>query len=201
VRRTGRPPLTERRRAATRLEIAREAIRLFTSKGVAATSGEDIAGAAGISVRTLWRYFPNKESCVRPLLAAGIEAAAQRLRTGPAGGSLRSALSDLAGWITEQQIEPAAGLALIRLTRTEPGLRAVWLQAHHDAEPVFAEALAERTGGRADDLRTKVQAGMINVALRVAVEEHAWQVDAPDLAALATVIQEALGAATDGLPD
>ena len=39
----------------TRLDIAREAVRLLTTKGVAATSAGEIADGAGISVRTLWR--------------------------------------------------------------------------------------------------------------------------------------------------
>ena len=66
--RTGRPPLTERRKTETRLEVARAAVGLFLAKGVADTSAEEIAEAAGISSRTLWRYFPTKDSCVTPLL-------------------------------------------------------------------------------------------------------------------------------------
>lgn len=41
----GRPPLTERRRAETRMEIADEAVRLFVERGVAGTTAEDIAAA------------------------------------------------------------------------------------------------------------------------------------------------------------
>ena len=37
-KRVGRPPLTERRKHATRMDIAREAVHLFTTNGVAATS-------------------------------------------------------------------------------------------------------------------------------------------------------------------
>ncbi len=44
---TGRPPLTERRRAETRMEIAEEAVRLFVAKGVAAVTAEDIAPPSG----------------------------------------------------------------------------------------------------------------------------------------------------------
>ncbi|MFC7468226.1 TetR/AcrR family transcriptional regulator [Actinomadura keratinilytica] len=64
-RRTGggsAPPLTERRKAATRLEIAREAVRLFAAQGVAATTADEIAAAAGISPRTLWRYCSSRRS-------------------------------------------------------------------------------------------------------------------------------------------
>jgi AcrR family transcriptional regulator len=203
VRRTGRPPLTERRRAATRLEIANAAIRLFTAKGVAATSAEEIADAAGISVRTLWRYFPTKEACVQPLLAAGIESVARHLRAWPRGGTLLDALGEPSMWAVEEGIDPAGALALVRLTRTEPGLHAVWLNTHYAAEPAFAAVLAERTGRGADDVQVKVQAAMINAALRVAVEDYVARTGGDDVdpAGIDTAIRAALRAATGGLPD
>jgi len=95
ARRTGRPPLTERRRAAIRVEIARQAVRLFTSKGVAGTSAGEIAAAAGLSVRTLWRHVPNKESAVWPLLTAGIETVARLLRAWPPGQGPEALLDDM----------------------------------------------------------------------------------------------------------
>jgi AcrR family transcriptional regulator len=163
-RRTGRPPLTERRKAATRLEIAREAVRLFTDQGVAATSAEEIAEAAGVSVRTLWRYFPTKESCVRPLLTEGAELLVRSLRDWTVDGTPPESEADI----------PTV-LALIRLTWTEPSLRAVWLQAHDAAQPLFAELIAERSGVPADDLTVVVQAAMLNGALRAGVEHAARQ--------------------------
>lgn len=170
---TGRPPLTERRKAATRLEIAHEAVRLFGERGVAATSGEEIARAAGISPRTLWRYFPSKEECVRPLLAAGLEAVARRLRDWPADRPLCEGIQ----WDLPSAAEPrevaSAMRRLIRLLPGEPGLRAVWLQVHHDAEPVFTEIIAARTGADPADLLPRIKAVMLNGALRVAAEEWA----------------------------
>ncbi|HEV7978760.1 hypothetical protein [Amycolatopsis sp.] len=69
---------------------------------------------------------------------------------------------------------------LVRLTRTEPGLRAVWLEAHRHAEPAFAEALARRAGLPRPDLAVTVQAAMINTALRVAVEYYAFNTEHAD---------------------
>ncbi len=78
--RTGRPPLSETRKAEIRLEIARAAVELFVAQGVVATTGEQIGQAVGVSARTVWRYFPSKEACVRPLFSAGIDVIAARLR-------------------------------------------------------------------------------------------------------------------------
>ncbi|MFD6530191.1 TetR/AcrR family transcriptional regulator [Streptomyces sp. NPDC060184] len=178
--RAGRPPLTERRKAATRLEIAEVAVRLFARKGVAATSADEIAAEAGVSTRTLWRYFPTKEACVQPLLAVGVDSLAEALRASSGEEPLIDALEAM----RPDTMRPTAGsedvLSLVRLTRTEPGLRAVWLQTHLEAEPVLAEALAERTGESPDALAPRVAAAMINVALRVAAEEYAWKRERTD---------------------
>ncbi|MFE5395960.1 TetR/AcrR family transcriptional regulator [Streptomyces sp. NPDC056568] len=157
------------------MEIAHEAVRLFTERGVQATSGEDIARAAGISPRTLWRYFPAKEQCVRPLLTRELDRVAARLVELPAGRPLAAAVEDDG----EHQDEgpdadsTSAVRALIRLTRQEPSILAVWLQVHHEAEAVFAGVLAERLGLPADSLDVRVRASMINGALRSASEDWA----------------------------
>lgn len=204
-RRTGRPPLTERRKAATRLEIAREAVRLFTAQGVAATSAEEIADAAGVSVRTLWRYFPSKESCVLPLLTAGTELTARCLRAWSAELGLADVVRGLrhGDILTEEgAIDVPTMVALVRLTQNEPGLRAVWLQAHEAAEPVFAELVAERSGGSVDDLPVRVRAAMINVALRVAIEHYARHAHAQDTPeGVYEAVAEALLTVSAGLPD
>ncbi|WP_405737440.1 TetR/AcrR family transcriptional regulator [Streptomyces sp. NBC_01537] len=204
-RRTGRPPLTERRKAATRLEIAREAVRLFTAQGVAATSAEEIAEAAGVSVRTLWRYFPSKESCVLPLLTAGAEMTARCLRAWSAELGLADVVRGLRRddiLSEEAAIDVPTMMALVRLTEHEPGLRAVWLQAHEAAEPVFAQLVAERSGGSADDLQVKVRAAMINVALRVAIEHYARHGRAQDASeGVHEAMADALLTVSAGLPD
>src|SRR3954453_612445 len=91
--RTGRPPLTEERKAETRLEIARAAVELFVAQGVAATTGEQIGQAVGVSARTVWRYLSSKKSCVRPLCTAGIETIAAGLRDWRPGQPLEEALA------------------------------------------------------------------------------------------------------------
>ncbi|NUO45058.1 MAG: TetR family transcriptional regulator, partial [Streptomyces sp.] len=95
--------------------------------------------------------------------------------------------------------------ALVRLTRTEPGLRAIWLQTYDEAEPAFARALGERAGLPADDLRPTIQAAMFNAALRAAVEHYAWRVEtertdaARAEAELADTMRSALAVAARGI--
>ncbi|MFD5626597.1 MULTISPECIES: TetR family transcriptional regulator [unclassified Streptomyces] len=196
------PSLAQRRKAALRLDIAREAVRLFAAQGVTGTTGEQIARSVGISARTLWRYFPTKESCVLPLLAVGLDFAMERLRQWPPEASL---LDFFTNSCRHGELPPAtpAILDLIRMTSTDPALRAVWLQAHDDALPVLGELLAQRSGGDADDLRVRVHAATINGALRAAAEEFARRyADDPEASGgeIVTCLVAALRAASEGLP-
>jgi AcrR family transcriptional regulator len=59
-----RETLATRRRNFTRNEVARCAMSLFDRDGYDAVTVDDIAAAAGISVRTFFRYFPAKEDVV-----------------------------------------------------------------------------------------------------------------------------------------
>lgn len=197
-----RPSLGQRRKSELRLQIARRAVELFTAQGVAATTGEQIARAVGMSSRTLWRHFPAKESCVRPLLAAGLEAATEQLRHWPQETGLLDHVLSSCRDGTLPTAEPAV-LDLIRMTRTEPALRAVWLQAHDDALPVLADVLAVRSGSHPEDLRIKVHAATVNGALRAAAEDFARRyADDPEAGTteITTCLRTALQAAAEGLP-
>ncbi len=194
--------MSDRRKHVVRTQIARAAVELFTAKGVSATTGDDIAHELGISTRTLWRYFPSKESCVRPLLTGGLDLMTERLRTWPPELSLTDHLERSGALAKDTEAPPTASMIdLIRMTRTEPGLRAVWLDVHHSAEEVFAQVMAARAGLTPDTLSVRVGAATINVALRVAAERFADREDRgedgdQDMAGL---IRAALEVVEDGL--
>lgn len=194
----GRPPMTEKRKEVIRLEIAMAALGLFKKQGVAATSVERIAGELGMSTRTLWRYCSSKEDCVRPLLAHGVSVVVGKLQEWPKDKPLLDQL------LHESQLYdhvPESTLDLVRLTHAESTLRSVWIQTHLDAERAFAEVIAERLGGSSDELETKVLAGMLNVALRIAVEHYAWNIDSDGTkpSSMTTTTRAALRTAIAGL--
>ncbi|TCK21509.1 TetR/AcrR family transcriptional regulator [Pseudonocardia endophytica] len=177
--RRGRRPMSDRRRALQRLEISREAIRLFGEQGVTRTSGEQIAEACGLSARTLWRYFRTKESCVEPVLSLSTDAFLACLARWPEDRSLDEHL--VADYRLSEDGQPTDGelvLAVVRLSREEPALRAIWLVVNERAEPVLAEIIAGRLGRSADDVETRVQAAALNAALRIATEDIAASVAA-----------------------
>ena len=58
------PALRERRRNQTLREIADAALRLFDTQGYKQTTIEDVARAAGVSSRTVFRYFATKADLI-----------------------------------------------------------------------------------------------------------------------------------------
>ena len=72
--------LRERKKTRTRLAIRREAFRLFEQQGYADTTVEQIAAAAEVSPRTLYRYFGGKEGLllsddhISPIVEAFVNA-------------------------------------------------------------------------------------------------------------------------------
>ncbi|MGC5167330.1 helix-turn-helix domain-containing protein [Luteimicrobium sp. DT211] len=199
--RPGRPRRSAAELAAERRRVAREALRLFARQGVAGTSADDVARAAGVSVRTFWRLFPRKEDAVRPLLEDGVVAVAANVRArGLAGFRATGAGAPTDG---APAVDDAASIGtLVRLTRTEPAVRAVWLEVHDGAEAVFADALAASRHEDEPGLGTRATAAVVNAVLRVAVEEWAWREappGPPPAEALARLVDEALRLAGEAL--
>ncbi|MFE7713061.1 TetR/AcrR family transcriptional regulator [Streptomyces sp. NPDC057486] len=179
--------MTERRKAATRLDIARTAAALFVEHGLRTTRAEDIARAAGVAPRTFYRYFATKEEAVAPLLAVGARQWAEAVRDAPGALSLPDAMRHAAA----RALVPASGdtaaaeslewvRSLLRMAADSPTLRSVWNDACHESEATLATVLAARAGlpDGADPLDIRLTAGVASAAVRVAVE--AWAAsDAP----------------------
>ncbi|MGH8876223.1 MAG: TetR/AcrR family transcriptional regulator [Stackebrandtia sp.] len=177
--RRGRPPVSAQRRHRLRLDVSREAVRLFREQGVPATSGEQIAGAAGISERTLWRYFRSKESCVEPLLTKTIDAFGAVLRTWPRqlelSEHLRAAYTPV---LDSSDSDFEAVLAVVRMTHDEPVLRAVYLVLRERADAALVDVLAEHMGMPADALEVRMKAAALSAVLCTSTDQLV--ADAPD---------------------
>src|SRR6266516_6555137 len=171
----GEPPasLRDRRKDRTRRVIQAEALRLFTGKGFAATTIEEIAAAADIAPRTFFRYFPAKEELVfwadyQPTLAdfvtgrPGDEPAIQALHHGIADG--------LAGFYDHDRERL---LERIKLAFRTPALHSRLRQQQADWAAAMTALLAARLVAPPDDLEVRAIAAAIAAALFVAIEE--WQ--------------------------
>ncbi|WP_280418989.1 TetR/AcrR family transcriptional regulator [Nocardia carnea] len=113
--RTGqrRRPTQERARA-TREHILDTAARLFGERGIADTSTNRIAAAAGVSIGTVYRYFTDRAVIVDELLERLLETIEQRITNHLAGLSENSPEEIIAGVLEIITEELVANAPLVR---------------------------------------------------------------------------------------
>ncbi|MEW1928202.1 helix-turn-helix domain-containing protein [Streptomyces sp. NPDC088360] len=167
--------MSEQRRTRLRLEISREAARLFWEQGVTSTSGDQIAEAVGLSTRTIWRHFRSKESCAEPIVMHGVLTLLSVLRRWPRQKSIEDHLAaELAGLGGKAPVELAdemLAMKMIRLADTEPPLRTAWLMACDQTERELCVIIGSRLERPADDLEVRTHAAAAAAVVRV-LDEH-----------------------------
>ncbi|MFE0582565.1 TetR family transcriptional regulator [Streptomyces sp. NPDC058874] len=166
--------LTERRKAATQLDIARAACELFAAHGPDGTTAEDIAHRAGVALRTFYRYFRNKQEAVAPLLAGGGDAWRALLAEEDPGTPLAEALERA---VTRSLSGPQAvgeGLevtrGLLRAAADDEALRAVWYRVNQDSEERLVPVIGRLAGPDAELREVRLLAAAATDAIRVALE-------------------------------
>ncbi|WP_067827009.1 TetR/AcrR family transcriptional regulator [Nocardia inohanensis] len=199
---TPRLTLAERRKAETRLDIARTAARLFAENGTAAVTAEQIAAESGIGLRTFYRYARTKEDAVEPMLAAG----AQRWLAAIAAGPHRlptlaeletAAVASMTADGNDDDLEITRGL--LRAMDGDPALRDVWHRINMEGERELRSVLADLTGPDTDPLRLRLLAAAAAGAIRIALEQWA-AIDSPSAAELpAALVSRCLHALAAGV--
>ncbi|MFD0020578.1 TetR/AcrR family transcriptional regulator [Streptomyces sp. NPDC058382] len=168
--------MSEQRRLRLRLEISREAARLFWEQGVAATSGDQIAEAVGLSTRTIWRHFRSKESCAEPVVMQGVVTLLSVLRRWPRQSSLEDHLSTELSRLRHEAppvdlADEMLAMKMIRLADTEPALRTAWLMACDQTEREMCVIIGDRLERRTGDLEVRMHAAAAAAVVRV-LDEH-----------------------------
>ncbi len=169
-----RRPLTERRMARTRRELADAAARLFIERGYDQTTVEDIVAEVEISARTFFRYFGSKEEVVASLWRWGVEELVDALRAVPPELPLQEALRMAVAETCQHAAEnPAQTRSFLVMVRDTPALRARRLQVAYGQQQDLAACLAERLGRPATDLRVTLTSGAVVMAINTAFERWA----------------------------
>jgi AcrR family transcriptional regulator len=159
--------LRARKKRLMRQQLSDTATRMFLERGFDAVRVAEVAEACGVSEKTVFNYFPTKESLVLDRL----EATMASLRTGlaepavpPVEAALRildRELSAMTAWLTGQD-DPAGAARAIRrfgdLIRATPSLRAYQSDMMNQFVSVAAEILAARAGMLADDPEPQIAA-------------------------------------------
>ena len=159
--------LRARKKRLMRRQLSDTATRMFLDRGFDAVRVAEVAEACGVSEKTVFNYFPTKESLVLDRL----EATMASLRTGlassavpPVEAALRILDHELSGmttWLTGQDDPVRAARAVRRfgdLIRATPSLRAYQSDMMDQFVSVAAEILATRAGMTPDDPEPQIAA-------------------------------------------
>ncbi|WP_161133646.1 TetR/AcrR family transcriptional regulator [Schauerella aestuarii] len=161
-------------REETRLAVSRNAARLFLERGVAGTSGDDIAAASGLSKRTVWRYFRTKESCVEPLFSTSALGFVTLLKQWPHDATIETYLHAAiqpTAQTPEKIADEVLAVRLIALMPDEPALRTAWLMACQLAEEEVVAVIADRVRDPVTPFDLRLCAAAITAAIRVIDED------------------------------
>jgi mycofactocin system transcriptional regulator len=179
-----------RRRSTTWDHISNVAIDLFSAHGFDEVSVDDVAQAAGIARRTLFRYYPSKNA----LPWGDFDAHLERMRDllagldpdVPIGDALRTALLAFNSF---DENETARHRQRRRVILETAALQAYSMTMYAGWRAVVAAFVARRLGAKPEDLLPQTVAWtMLGVAL--SASEH-WLADE------SVSLQQALGDAFD----
>lgn len=178
-----KPTLAERRRLQTRDEISNVAITLFTTAGFEETSMDDVAEAAGVSRRTVYRHFSTKADLVFEHPHRWLERFRSVMDSDPAEESARErcfrGIREVAEIIAA---DPEPVLASFAVRTANPSLGATHTTSDAAwAELIFANLLAEQ--GEPDALECMVCAGATIGATNALI--LAWSLTQPEADLLA----------------
>jgi AcrR family transcriptional regulator len=97
----------DRRREILLHEYERVALELFAARGYHNVSVEDIAIAAGVTTRTLFRYFGSKVECLLGLPRRGLAAELEMIEAlETSGDPLTTAWEGLREFVTTSPVDP-----------------------------------------------------------------------------------------------
>lgn len=153
--------LRERKKAATRLAIRREAFRLFEDQGYANTTVEQIADAAEISPSTFYRYFAVKEAVLlsddhtTPIVDAFVAAPSDMSPI----AAYRHAVAEVFGGLSPEERDNA--ILGQRLLYTVPDARGLVYNEYVRLLGLIADGLAHRLPEPTDAMERRVIAGAV----------------------------------------
>ncbi|WP_169714656.1 mycofactocin system transcriptional regulator [Mycobacterium celatum] len=161
-----------RRRSTTPHHITDVALGLFAARGFAEVSVDDVAQAAGIARRTLFRYYASKNA----IPWGDFDAHLQHLRElldqvdpdVPLGEALRSALL---AFNTFDESETARHRQRMRVILQTAELQAYSMTMYAGWRAVIAEFVARRSGANAADLLPQTVAWMM-LGVALSAYEH-----------------------------
>jgi AcrR family transcriptional regulator len=160
----GTEGLRERKKRLMRQQLSDVATQMFMDRGFDAVRVTEIAEACGVSEKTVFNYFPTKESLILDRLESTMAALKAGLAD-PAVSPVEAALRILDGevgamtsWLANQEAAIRRFGTLIRQT---PALRAHQSDMMDQFTAVAAAVLASRAGVKREDPEPQIAAAAL----------------------------------------
>jgi AcrR family transcriptional regulator len=167
--------LRDMTRRSVQTQIAERAKELFIERGFEETTLEQIAGAVGISSRSVSRYFKTKEDIVVGTMMALGDAVAAALRERPRKEAPWVALRRALDVSVNSIASDSAGLRAARMQTDTPALRAAVQEKHRAWSALLVPDVMERLGVGSDEgLRVRAEAIVACAFTCLDVAVDAW---------------------------
>jgi AcrR family transcriptional regulator len=173
--------LRERRRRQTSADIRGAAVRLVRERGFDKVTIEAICAEAGISVRTFFNYFPNKESAIvygpsdiPPELVEEFVAAGP----GPYSVVLDELITLAAHHFRDMPPDRDQAETMLELAKTTPAMLAAFLADLERFQNHLIDIVARRQGMNPDEEIPAVISALALTAIRSGIER--WTSGAPE---------------------
>jgi AcrR family transcriptional regulator len=165
--------LRERRRRQTSADIRGAAVRLVRERGFDKVTIEAICAEAGISVRTFFNYFPNKESAiVYGPSDIPEELVEEFVAAGP--GSYSVVLDELiklaAHHLRDMPPDRDQAETMLELAKTTPAMLAAFLADLERFQNHLIDIVARRQGMKPDEEIPAVISALALTAIRSGIE-------------------------------
>lgn len=176
--------LRERKRRLTRHLISDEATALFANRGFDAVKVSEIADRANVSMKTLYNYFPTKESLVLDEADELIEGLATALRDRPTSMSITHTFvgtleANMDGFdLLDDELAAHVATTFEALVKQTPALHARWLEIQDRLAHVAAEQLALQAGMNATDPEPTIAGRALVGLIQVDMESRARHIRA-----------------------
>lgn len=187
-----------RKRSTTQSHIADVALDLFATYGFGEVSVDDVALAAGIARRTLFRYYPSKNAIPWGDFDSHLQHFAALLDGSDPGlplrGALRGALLD---FNTFTDSEAARHRQRMRVILQTAELQAYSMTMYAGWRDVVATFIARRNGCHPSDLVPQTQAWLM-LGIALAAYEHWLAQDNGDAGGLRQALADGFDTAAAG---
>ncbi len=161
----------EQRRISVTARLERCALVLFLEHGIDSVAVDDIAGAAGISRRTFYRYFESPIDIIRTVICRSMDRWTQKVRETPATQPILESFRAANTFVlsSPENAEPLR-LALAVMRRSPEAWASISgaMQAHTTA--AYRQIIAQRlaASGRLTEMAGAIAAGLTAVIVYLA---------------------------------